>query len=88
MTMQYLIENGGFIGGKTKELLREIKAIKFSRRQEDFNEDSQDCLQLAQNLMPYGTGYIYIKNMASLKKEINLTNKFRQTQSAKALSKT
>jgi hypothetical protein len=48
-------------------MVRDIRAKKFKRRQTDFEEDSHNCLSVAQGFMPYGTGYLYIKNMASFK---------------------
>lgn len=63
-SMNYLLSNDDFIGGETKKIIRQIKSKKFKRFNDDYQEAKQGCVDFAQSLMPYGTGYIYIKAMS------------------------
>lgn len=63
-SMNYLLDNDDFIGGETKNIIRQIKSKKFKRFNDDYQEAKQGCVDFAQSLMPYGTGYIYIKAMS------------------------
>jgi hypothetical protein len=44
-------------------IIKNIKNKQFKRRNKDYNENKLECVGVAQDLMPYGTGFVYIKNM-------------------------